>query len=82
MKDRKSHEPSLVIIDREKLRPQIDIEIFLRVKGRLPTEKGDGLTVEICEQFIERFMNHPQHGEYIGDAFERLAELRKNGDDS
>jgi hypothetical protein len=72
----KAKNPPLVIIDRAKLRPQIDIEIFLRVKGRLPTEKGDALTAEICEQFIERYMNHPQHGKYVGDAFERLAEFK------
>ena len=70
--------PPLVVIDRAKLRPQIEIEIFLRVEGRLPTEKGDRLTAEMCEEFIKQFMNHPKHGKYIGDAFEILAELTKN----
>lgn len=69
--------PPLVVIDRKKLRPQIEIEIFLRVTGRLPTEEGDKLTAEICEQFIEKFMDHPEHGKYIGDAFEIMAELIK-----
>lgn len=71
-------EPPLVMIDRARLRPQIEIEIFLRVKGRLPMKKGDKLTPEMCLEFIEKFMNHPEHGRYIGDAFEILAELRNN----
>lgn len=68
------------IIDPRRFEPQIDIEIFLRVKGRLPTEKGDGLTTQICEDFIKQYGDHPQHGRWTGHAFKRLAELASNED--
>ena len=32
-----------------------EVDIFLRVRGRLPTEKGDGLTQEILDKYCEKF---------------------------
>ena len=69
-------QPPLTIIDPKCFETQINIEIFLRVKGRLPTQAGDRLTIEICEEFIERFAKHPQHGRWVGHAFDRLADLK------
>lgn len=31
------------------------VDIFLRVKGRLPTEKGDSLTQEILDEYCRRY---------------------------
>jgi len=31
------------------------VDIFLRVKGRLPDQKGDRLTQEILNEYCERF---------------------------
>lgn len=31
------------------------VDIFLRVKGRLPNKKGDSLTQEILDEYCERF---------------------------
>ena len=31
------------------------VDIFLRVQGRLPTEKGDGLTQEILDTYCEKY---------------------------
>ena len=31
------------------------VDIFLRVKGRLPTENGDSLTQEILDEYCKRF---------------------------
>ena len=49
------------------------VEIFLRVTGRLPQQRGDRLTVGICEEFIERFANHPEHGHWVGYAQRYIA---------
>ena len=32
-----------------------EVEIFLRVKGRLPNEKGDKLTQEILDEYCEKY---------------------------
>lgn len=32
-----------------------EVDIFLRVKGRLPNKEGDGLTQEILDEYCERF---------------------------
>ena len=33
------------------------VEIFLRAKGRLPTEKGDGLTQHVLDLFCAKYEN-------------------------
>jgi hypothetical protein len=52
--------PPLTIIDRaitetSKNDPFIEVEIFLRVNGRLPTEKGDGLTQELLDEYCRKY---------------------------
>ncbi len=32
-----------------------EVDIFLRVKGRLPNQKGDGLTQEILDEYCQKF---------------------------
>ncbi len=32
-----------------------EVDIFLRVEGRLPTEKGDGLTQEILDEYCRKY---------------------------
>ena len=34
------------------------VEIFLRVKGRLPNKKGDKLTEEILDEFCRKYEDH------------------------
>ena len=47
-----------VEISMDALRPGRQVEVFLRVKGRLPDQEGDELTREICMEFIKRFPDH------------------------
>ena len=32
-----------------------EVDIFLRVKGRLPDQKGDGLTQKILDEYCQKF---------------------------
>ena len=35
-----------------------EVDIFLRVKGRLPNEKGDKLTQEILDEYCKKYKNN------------------------
>lgn len=45
-----------------------EVDIFLRVEGRLPTEKGDGLTRDILNKYCQRYES--------GNLVEGLIDLR------
>ena len=37
--------------------PQQAVELFLRVKGRLPTEKGDTINKALAKEYLDMWFN-------------------------
>ncbi len=67
--------PLTIIHSAESERMWGEVEIFMRVNGRLPFQ-GDTLTTQMLEDFINKFAEHPTHGRWVSLAKKMLVEKR------
>ena len=66
---------------REEGETQIEVELFLRTKGRLPTEKGDAITKSLAKEFLDKFHEGKIDKKYTyltGFAFHVFASTNKD----